>query len=128
VPQISTSHTRHFDVHFSRFFFNDFDRNGRPSKGDQIVFNDQLFTGRRHVGQDAGSCTVANSRKLIASCSGAIELRDGQITFGWLNSPPPVKHFAVTGGTGRYANVRGAGTVVESATGPVGTMTLHLLP
>jgi hypothetical protein len=119
--------TLRFSVHFSPFFFNDLDHNGRPSKGDQIVFHDLLFRDGHQVGQDGGSCTVVNNDPLLASCTGTIQLPNGQITFAWLNSPPPRKHLAVTGGTGHFRTARGDGTLVEFATGPTGSMTLRLL-
>lgn len=128
-PTISGAQTLRFSLHFSPFFFTDSDGNGRPSKGDQLVFNDLLFADGHQVGRDGGACTVVNNgNPLFGSCTGSIALRDGQITFQWLNSPPHVKQVAVTGGTGRYRNVRGDGTIVEFASGPRGTMTLHLLP
>ena len=119
--------TLRFRVHFSPFFFNDLDRNGQPSKGDQIVFHDLLFRDGHQVGQDGGSCTVVNNDPLLASCTGTIQLPNGQITFAWLNSPPPRKQLAITGGTGHFRTARGQGTLVEFATGPTGSMTLQLL-
>ena len=64
---------------------------------------------------------------LLASCTGTIQLPNGQVTFAWLNSPPPRKQLAVTGGTGHFRTVRGDGTLVEFATGPTGSLTLRLL-
>jgi hypothetical protein len=119
--------TLRFRVHFSPFFFTDLDRNGQPSKGDQIVFHDLLFRDGHQVGQDGGSCTVVNNDPLLASCTGTIQLANGQITFAWLNSPPPRKQLAITGGTGHFRTARGQGTLVEFATGPTGSMTLQLL-
>lgn len=119
--------TFRFAVQFSPFFFSDLDQNGLPSKGDQIVFHDLLVRNGQQVGQDGGSCTVVENTPLLASCTGTIQLRGGQIAFQWLNSPPPRKSLAITGGTGRFKTARGQGTVVESATGPIGTMTLHLI-
>lgn len=127
ASNITRAETHRFDVRFSPFFLSDLDRNGRPSKGDQIAFNDQLLKNGRRVGQDGGSCTIVENQSLFASCTGTIALTDGQITFSWLNSPPPRKRFAVTGGTGRYQNVRGEGTLVEFGNGR-GTMTLRLIP
>lgn len=119
--------TLRFSVHFSPFFFNDLDHNGQPSKGDQIVFHDLLFRNGHQVGQDGGSCTVVNNDPLLASCTGTIQLPNGQVTFAWLNSPPPRKQLAVTGGTGHFRTARGDGTLVEFATGPTGSLTLRLL-
>jgi len=120
----TSAETLRFTVHFSPFFFNDLDHNGQPSKGDQLVFHDLLFSNGHQVGQDGGSCTVVNNNPLLASCTGTIQLPDGQIAFAWLNSPPPKKRFAVTGGTGHFRTVGGEGTLVEFATGPTGSMTL----
>jgi allene oxide cyclase-like protein len=123
----STAETLRFSVHFGPFFFNDLDNNGQPSTGDQIVFHDLLFRNGRQVGQDGGSCTVVNNDPLLASCTGTIQLPDGQIAFAWLNSPPPRKHLAITGGTGHFRTARGEGTLVEFASGPTGSLTLQLL-
>jgi hypothetical protein len=121
--------TLRFRVHFSPFLFTftDLDRNGQPSKGDQIVFHDLLFRDGHQVGQDGGFCTVVNNDPLLASCTGTIQLPNGQITFAWLNSPPPRKQLAITGGTGHFRTARGQGTLVEFATSPTGSMTLQLL-
>ena len=43
-----------------------------------------------------------------------IRLPHGNITAQFPNSPPPVKELAVTGGTGRYQDVDGQGTLIEA--------------
>jgi hypothetical protein len=43
----------------------------------------------------------------------------------FLNSPPPVKNLAVTGGTGAYRNARGEAVLVEGGN-DTGTLTVKL--
>jgi len=97
------------------------------SLGDEIVFHDQLFSGGQHVGDDAGSCVLVDvSPAPLANCSEVIRLPGGSITGQFLNAPPPHMQIAITGGTGIYSSVGGAGTLVEF--GPVhGKLTLHVL-
>jgi hypothetical protein len=114
----------HFDVVFSPFNYTDLGAPG-PGAPDAIVFHDRLLRASRQVGDDVGSCTVVEASGL-ANCTGVIRLRGGTIAFALVNSPPPVKQFPVTGGSGRYRTVRGDGTLVEHGDG-TGTMDLRLV-
>jgi hypothetical protein len=124
----SNTKTLHFDVRFSPFDLIDVDHSGAQdfSNGDEIVFHDQLFSHQRRVGDQGGSCVIIDGSVGLANCTGVVRLRDGQISYQFLNSPPPDKTLVVTGGTGRYLNVGGKALLHEDATGPTGTLTLYL--
>jgi hypothetical protein len=87
-----------------------------PSQGDEFIFHDLVFTpdGRTQVGYDGGSCVLFDVAKPEENCTLTYSLPGGELTTQVLNSPPPTKIFAVTGGTGTYRNVRGQGKLVES--------------
>ena len=86
-----------------------------PSQGDEMVLHDLVFTpnGRTQVGYDGGSCVFFDVAKPEENCTLTYSLPGGDIMTQFLNSPPPAKTFAVTGGTGIYRNVRGQGELVE---------------
>jgi hypothetical protein len=90
-----------------------------PSQGDEFIFHDLVFTpdGRTQVGHDGGMCVIFDVAKSEENCTLTFSLPGGDITTQFLNSPPPAKTFAVTGGTGTYRNVRGQGELVESGQG-----------
>jgi hypothetical protein len=48
------------------------------------------------------------------------------IVFALVNSPPPRKELAITGGSGRYRAARGDGTLVEAGSA-TGTLDLRLV-
>ena len=114
----------HFDVEFSPFSYTDLGPRG-PGAPDAIVFHDKLLRGGRQVGDDVGSCVVVEAAGL-ANCTGVVRLRGGTIAFALVNSPPPTKQLALTGGSGRYLTVRGDGRLVEFGNGK-GTMDLRLV-
>jgi len=86
-----------------------------PSQGDEMILHDLVFTpdGRTQVGYDGGSCVFFDVTKPEENCTVTYSLPSGNIMTQFLNSPPPAKTFAVTGGTGSYRNVRGQGELVE---------------
>jgi hypothetical protein len=126
--QESNTRTRHFDVRFSPFDLIDVDHSGAQnfSNGDEIVFHDQLFVHQRRAGEQGGSCVIIDGSVGLANCTGVVRLPDGQISYQFLNSPPPDKTLVITGGTGRYLNIGGKALLHEDATGPTGTLTLYL--
>ena len=87
-----------------------------PSQGDEMILHDLVFTpdGHTQVGYDGGSCVFFDVTKPEENCTVTFSLPGGTITTQFLNSPPPAKTLAVTGGTGTYRNVRGQGKLVES--------------
>jgi len=126
TPDITTAKTLHFDVVFSPFFYLDLGDKG-PSLGDELVFHDLLFAKGKRVGEDGGSCVLVQPTQSLVNCTLSFRVPGGQITVQGLNTSAATKHFAVTGGTGIYQNVRGQGTVVEFGNGK-GSATFHLLP
>ncbi len=89
------------------------------SQGDEMVLHDLVFTpdGRTQVGYDGGSCVFFDVAKPEENCAVMFSLPGGDIMTQFLNSPPPAKFLAVTGGTGNYRNARGQGELVESGHG-----------
>jgi allene oxide cyclase-like protein len=97
--------------------------------GDEIVAHDQLFSHGQDVGDDALSCVIvaAPPDALLANCTGIFRVPGGTIAIQTTAIPGPApKQLAVTGGTGRYRNAGGDGTLVEFGNGK-GKLTLHLL-
>jgi Allene oxide cyclase barrel like domain len=86
-----------------------------PSQGDEFILHDLVFTpdGRTQVGHDGGMCVIFDVAIPEENCTVTYSLPGGDITTQFLNSPPPAKTFAITGGTGSYRNVRGQGELVE---------------
>jgi hypothetical protein len=118
--------TLQFTIKFSPFFLLDLGQPG-PSQGDQIVSNDRLLNTSGHeVGHDGIACTMTDPSVPEAACQGSFVLPGGQITVQFLNTPPPTKIAAITGGTGRYWTARGQVTIVEPATGNLGSVTFAL--
>ena len=118
--------THQFVIKFSPFFLLDL---GRPgiSQGDQITANDRLLNRNgKSVGHDGLACTITDPSHAEAACQGTFVLPGGQITVQFLNSPPPVKIGAITGGTGRFRAAEGQMRLVEPATGNVGTVTFSI--
>ena len=115
APLVGTTHL-HFLVKFiGQDTFLDLGATG-PSQGDEEILHDLVFSpdGRTQVGYDGGSCVLFDVAKPEENCTLTYSLPGGDITTQFLNSPPPAKIFAVTGGTGTYRNVRGQGKLVES--------------
>ncbi len=84
-----------------------------PSAGDLHVLDDLLFQEGRQVGHTSGVCTLTNLTRPEEACMITFSLPRGIITGQWLNTPPPRKVAAITGGTGIYRNARGEARVVE---------------
>jgi hypothetical protein len=123
-PADTNTRTLRFDVQFSDFHLVDVGEPGL-SLGDYPVFHDLLFSHGRQVGDQGGTCPVVDVGQGLVHCTGTIRLSGGQITFQGLTTTAPTKHFAVTGGTGRYQDVSRQGTLVEFGDG-TGSLTLRL--
>jgi hypothetical protein len=123
-PDDSNATTLRLDVQFSDFFVVDV---GEPnlSLGDYTVFHDLLLSHGERVGDQGGTCPVVDVSQGLIHCTGTIRLSGGQITFQGLTTTAPTKQFAITGGTGRYQDVSGQGTLVEFGNGR-GSLTLKL--
>ncbi len=131
ASSVGTTHLQ-FLVKFGQDTFLDLgsDDLGAPglSQGDEFIFDDLVFTpdGSTQVGYDGGSCVIFDVTKPEENCTLTFSLPGGDIMTQFLNSPPPAKTFAVTGGTGIYRNVRGQGELVESGHGTA-TLSFDLL-
>jgi hypothetical protein len=126
ASSVGTTHLQ-FLVKFGQDTFLDLGTPGL-SQGDEFIFDDLVFTpdGSTQVGYDGGSCVIFDVTKPEENCTVTFSLSDGDIMTQFLNSPPPAKTFAVTGGTGNYRNVRGQGELVESGHGTA-TLSFDLL-
>jgi allene oxide cyclase-like protein len=126
------SNTLTFDVVFSPFTLvaanNARDPNSPFALGDEIVFHDRLLAHARQVGDSLGSCVVvAVSPDILANCTAVFRVPGGNITAQFPNVPGPApKDLALTGGTGKYRNIGGDGTLVEFGNGR-GSLTLRVL-
>ena len=113
-----------FHVVFSPFNYTDLGVAG-PSAADVIVFHDELFQGAAKVGDEVGSCVMVDDTGL-SNCTGVVRLDDrGTITFALVNSPPPHKVLAITGGSEQFRSARGDGTLDEHGDGTA-TLVLRL--
>jgi hypothetical protein len=97
------------------------------SAGDLIVSHDVLFRGGKRVGRAALTCTITDPKAPEGVCSVTWALPDGTVSGQFLNSPPPRKVVAITGGTGAYLGARGQAVVVESAKNQTGTLRFSFL-
>ena len=123
-PADTNVKTLRFDVRFSDFHLVDVGEPGL-SLGDYPVFHDLLLSHGKQVGDQGGTCPVVDVSQGLIHCTGTIRLSGGQITFQGLTTTAPTKQFAITGGTGRYQDVSGQGTLVEFGNG-TGSLTLKL--
>lgn len=116
--------TMRFHVLFSPFNYTDLGAPG-PSAADVIVFHDQLQQSGKTAGDEVGSCVLVDPQGL-ANCTGVVRLdKRGTIAYSFVNSPPPHKVLAVTGGSGQFRTARGDGTLDENGDG-TGTLVLRL--
>ena len=130
APAATASRTLVFDVRFSPFAALHLNPAPDPTTGfglgDELTFHDLLLSHGKQVGDDGGACVIVDAGQLLASCTEVIRLPEGTITTQFLNSPPPEKHLAVTGGTGLFRSAGGDATLIEFGDG-TGRLTLHLL-
>jgi hypothetical protein len=118
-----------YSVHFSPFTLVDIGAKG-PSRGDEIVSDDQIFTpSGRKAGRDTQACVITKLSPLEAECTLTFVFANGTITAQYMGRQPPHKIAAVTGGTGRYIGARGELTLVESGhdNSPHNVLTFRLL-
>lgn len=93
--------------------------------GDRFILNDELRRGGETVGRIGGVCTIIDVEG-FALCTMTFVLPDGEISCQFLNSPPPEKTFAITGGTAAYLARPGYGILIENGDG-TGTVTFHFV-
>jgi hypothetical protein len=88
-----------------------------------------LMQGSKQIGRDGVSCTFTRLSAQSADdlCLDILALTGGQIDLAGLGPSTPLGpgtfHLAVTGGTGRYKDVRGYATIIPSQNPKV---TVHL--
>jgi allene oxide cyclase-like protein len=87
------------------------------SPGDTQVFLDDVQRNGRTVGTNAGSCTITtvSESRLAVACTATLTLPEGQLTFQGASDEDPAVGptgfvWAVTGGTGRFADAGGEAT------------------
>lgn len=94
---------------------------GKPfTPGDALVIGGKLADGAKTVGTANVVCTTTQpGRKGGSLCQGALVLPAGQITFSAYSTfaDTPATIFAVTGGTGSYADAVGTVTLKEAKGG-----------
>jgi hypothetical protein len=71
-------------------------------------------------------CSLTDPAKPEMHCTVTFWLPDGRITTQFLNTPPPRKRVAVTGGTGAYRRASGEAVLVESPD-QTGVITFRLI-
>jgi hypothetical protein len=104
-------------LRFNILFHDDFIDLGDPgpSSGDETIVHDTLVTpAGASVGHDGGVCTFTDVTVPEANCVITFSLPRGQITTQFLNTPPPQKTGAITGGTGAYRDVLGQISLTEN--------------
>ena len=100
--------------------FNDFDHNGL-TLGDTLTVVAPLFdrSQTRRMGTAYGQCVVAGRRLLEGTpydCTYVLKLKRGTITTQGLDPRGPSDvFFAVTGGTGAYAEARGQAEYIDTS-------------
>jgi hypothetical protein len=97
-----------------------------PPIGATALFSGRLYNGGAQFGKPSGTpvgrfalvCTVT-SNPLDGFCVGIIHVPDGYVTIAGNGpfTPLAVRHYAVTGGIGRYATMRGEFTVTNLPNG-----------
>src|SRR5919199_3183730 len=111
----------HFDVAFSPLSLiaanNERVPGSQLALGDEITFHDQLSVRGKRVGDEVGSCVIAELSPIpIANCSVVFRVPGGTITGQFATSPgPDPKPIAITGGTGAYRRARRGGAPPEVA-------------
>jgi hypothetical protein len=130
TPDITTAQTIRLVAHQTSFHFVRVpgQTSQQPVPGDQIVFTEQVKRAGTAAGTDQVNCTVVGHALI---CDAVFALADGTIIVNGrvpINGPGQAgATLAVTGGTGRFQNVRGQ--VHVRSTGPsTETETFHLLP
>ncbi len=97
-----------------------------PSAGDQFLVTSHVVSGNV-TGRTAASCQVVTTAGPgVRLCEVDFQLNDGIITTrGLTNTAQQSVTLVITGGTRRYAEAQGSGTLVPTATGSDVTLRLH---
>ena len=96
-----------------------------PSTGDQLILTGVDFdaSGRKRLGRSYLSCTFIGRNTM--SCTGTIDLVDGQLTIQGVARDEKTTVVAVTGGTGRYAGAHGTMSITETGERETAVITLQ---
>jgi hypothetical protein len=125
----SGTNNRHASVlHFyegpgQRVFVDNAPKGRSPSVGDVFIYTNPVFT--RHggrVGSDHRVCTVVGP--LVLSCSGTLQLPNGQLMLQGLGAALAGNAEAVVGGTGAF--VGASGLLIAHSTGKHTTIEITL--
>ncbi len=97
-----------------------------PSAGDQFFVASHVVSGNVG-GTTAASCQVVTTAGSgVRLCEVDFHLTDGIITTrGLTNTAQQSVTLVITGGTGRYTDAQGSGTLVPTATGSDVRLRLH---
>src|SRR5690242_14056482 len=90
----------------------DVDGTGGPSVGDQLLFTNDLLSGRTHrkIGTGHAICTQLNEAGTLYDCQGSDRLPGGEIREAGTNdasSDGLSFRWAIIGGTGAFRDARG---------------------
>ena len=97
-----------------------------PSAGDQFLVASHSVSGDV-TGTTAASCQVVTTAATgVRLCEVDFRLSDGIITTrGITDTAQKLVQLSITGGTGRYAEAQGSGTLIPTATGSNVTLNLR---
>jgi hypothetical protein len=103
-----------------------------PSPGDIYVFVDKVFFAdapTREVGEALGRCTLIDPASARLGCNIRTSLPGGSLTTDGtlINVPGATSTGAITGGTGKFRNARGEGTLDLGAPEGPHEATFHVI-
>ena len=117
-----------------------FSETAAPPVGARLFFTDGLYTwagtkrGQR-IGRLEGTCTITgrpDERSLSAYCTASVFVPAGQILIAgavrFTEQGAGTSNVAVVGGTGRYSNARGSGTIRDIGATGNSAVVLWLVP
>jgi len=80
-----------------------------PRVGDQLIFQDALYSGGARLGSAENVCTIVSNARI--QCLLTAHLPKGDVVLsGSIPKNAKVSHFAVVGGVGAYADAQGEAT------------------
>ena len=97
-----------------------------PSAGDQFFVTSHIVAGNV-TGTTSASCQILTTAGAgVKQCEVDFRLAKGTITTrGLTDNAQKLVALVVTGGTGRYAEAEGSGTLTPTATGSIVTLNLE---
>jgi hypothetical protein len=109
----------------------DTDGDGQDSTGDLLTFHNKVFnaSNTRQVGRDQGQCVRIDPRRGTWECNYTVIFDGGNVTVeGPFYDSRDTSTFSVTGGTGRFRNVRGELVLHPRGSGAAFDFLLRLIP